>query len=201
MHVNLILDEEIRSSSPVSPGLVVRLSCVIILALGTVWLSSFYSAYYDLRGEVRFLDEEWARTESKYKTATRLRSDLGDQETTLGEILGWRDARIEWGKQLEAVQAVVPAVIQLSDLRVNQSVVAQTGGTFAKVYELRLSGQTPAERSELNVVQLLEGLRGPPFDRFIESAVLPTGSFRQDPTDKSARAFNIVCKYLPRPLP
>ena len=201
MHVNLILDEEKRSSSPVSLGLVVRLSFITILVLGTVWLFSFYSAYHALQGEVSYLDEEWARTESKYKTATRLRNDLGDKEATLGEILGWRAARIEWGKQLEAVQVVVPAVIQLSDLRVSQSVVAQAGGTFAKVYELRLSGQTPAERSELNVVQLLEGLKGPPFDRVIESAVLPTGSFRQDPTDKSARAFNIVCKYFPRPLP
>jgi hypothetical protein len=201
MHVNLILDEEKRSSSPVPLGLVVRLFVIAMLVLGAVWLFSFYSDYHALQGEVRSLDVEWARTESKYKTATRLRNDLGDQETTLGEILGWRDSRIEWGKQLQAVQAVVPAVIQLSDLRVNQSVVAQAGGTLAKVYELRLSGQTPAERSELNVVQLLEGLKGPPFDRFIESAVLPTGSFRQDPTDKSARAFNIVCKYLPRPLP
>ena len=201
MHVNLILDEEKRSSSPVPLGLVVRLFVITMLVLGAVWLFSFYADYHALQGEVRSLDEEWARTESKYKTATRLRSDLGDQETTLGEILGWRDSRIEWGKQLQAVQAVVPAVIQLSDLRVNQSVVAQAGGTLAKVYELRLSGQTPAERSELNVVQLLEGLKGPPFDRFIESAVLPTGSFRQDPTDKSARAFNIVCKYFPRPLP
>jgi len=201
MHVNLILDEEKRSSSPVSLGLIARLAAMALFVLGAVWVFSFYSSYHALQGEVRYLDEEWTRTESKYKSATQLRNDLAEREATLGEILGWRDARIEWGHQLEAVQAVMPAVIQLSELHVNHSIAAQAGGTSAMVYEMRFSGQTPAERSELNVIQLLEGLKGPAFGRFIESAILPSGSFRQDPTDKNARAFNIVCKYIPRSLP
>jgi hypothetical protein len=50
----------------------------------------------------------------------------------------------------------------------------------------------------VNVVQFLDGFKLPPFDRFVESAVLPAGAFRQDPGVKSDRIFEIVCKYSPR---
>ena len=201
MHVNLILDEEKRSSSPVSLGLAIRLAVITLLVLGAVWLISFYSAYHTLQSNVRFLDEEWVRTESKYKEATQLRKDLAAREATLNEIQGWRHSRIEWGDQLVAVQSAVPAVIQLSAVRITQAVVAQTGGVFAKDCEMKLSGRTPADRSEVNVVQFMDALKAPPFDRFIESTVLPPGSFRQDPLDKASREFNIVCTYRSRPLP
>ncbi len=200
MHVNLILDEEKRSASPVSIGLIGKLAGITVLVLVAIWGFTFYMSYRSLLNDMRFSQAEWTRTEIKYKEALHLRAELSTREATLSEIEGWRASRIAWGQQLQMIQAVVPAVIQLSELRVDE-VIPVSGIRTGRVYEATISGRTPAERSEVNVSQLLDALRTPPFDRFVESSALPSGSFRQDPTDRSARTFNIVSLYLPRPLP
>lgn len=202
MHVNLILDDEIRSTSPVSMGLLLKLAGIVVLVLTAVWGFAFIAAYRGLQSESRYMAEEWTRTESKYKEATQLRADLGGKEATLNEIEGWRASRVSWGQQLGMLQTVIPPVIQLMELHMAEFVpAATTAVSTGRVFELRLSGRTPADRSEANVVQLLDALKGSPFDRYIESSTLPSGSFRQDPLDKASRQFNIVSRYLPRPLP
>lgn len=200
MHVNLILDEEKRSASPVSIALIAKLAGIVFLVLVAIWGVTFYMSYRSLQNDVRFSKDEWARTELKYKEALRLRTELNTREATLNEIEGWRASRIAWGDQLKMLQAAVPAVIQLTDVRIDE-VIPVSGVRTGRVYEATLSGRTPAERSEVNVSQLLDALKSPPFDRFVESSSLPSGSFRQDPTDRSFRTFNIVSLFLPRPLP
>jgi Tfp pilus assembly protein PilN len=200
MHVNLLLEEEQRSSSPVSLGLAIRLAVITVSVLFIVGAFSFYAEYRALQNQVTSTTDDWKRTEPKYKAAVQLRNELADRNVTLNEITGWRDSRIAWGKQLETLQQAVPAVIQLTELRVSQMVLSLSNNVSARVYEMRISGKTAAPRSEVNVVQFLEAFKQPPFSGVIESAVLPPGAFRQDPTAKTDRIFEIICKYVPRAL-
>ena len=200
MHVNLLLAEEQRSSSPVSMGLVIRLSVITVLVLLVVWVFSFYAEYRVLQNQVLAAEEDWKRTEPKYKAAVQLRNELADRNVTLNEIRGWRDSRIAWGKQLEMLLPAVPAVIQLTELRVSQMVLSLSNNVSARVFEMRITGKTAAPRSEVNVVQFQDALKQPPFAGVIESAILPPGAFRQDPVAKTDRIFEIICKYVPRVL-
>lgn len=200
MQINLIFEEEQRSASPVSLGLVLRLAAIVVIVLALVWAFSFYAGYHTLKNQVQAVQEDWKKTEPKYKAAVQMRNDLVERTATLNEIRGWRDSRIAWGEQLGNLQPAVPAVIQLTDLRVSQTILSLANNQPGRAFEIRISGRTAAARSEANVVQFMEALKQPPFAGVIKSVELPAGSFRQDPASKTDRIFDIICKYVPRAL-
>jgi hypothetical protein len=198
MHINLILEAEQRSASLVQPQVLVRVlagSGGVLLFLA---MFSFFSSYRNLQHDVEATVDEWRRTEPKYKAALQLRIDLGLRRDLYKEITGWRDTRLGWGAQLEALRTAVPPMIQLTDLQVSHDLFVMSNDIPARVYELRLSGRTVAAGSEVNVGEFTETLRRAPLDAWIESALIPPGRFRQDSQVKTDRVFEIVCKYKPR---
>lgn len=200
MHVNLIFEEEQRSASPVSPWLMVRLMAAVVVVLGILQVVTFTTKYHGLQGAAQDANDDWKRTEPKYKAALQLRGELGASEATLKELQGWRDSRISWGDQLDQLRLVVPEVVQLTDLRVSQNILSLPNNITARVFELRISGRTGGAGAEENLNRFLDGFKQPAFKPVVESASLPPGAFRADPDNKMDRVFLIVCKYLPRPI-
>jgi Tfp pilus assembly protein PilN len=200
MHINLIFEEEQRSASVVSPALGFKLFGMVVVVLGLVWGYSFASHYRIVETNFNATEEEWKQMEPRYKAARQLRRDLTDVEITLKELKMWRDSRVVWSAQLESLRSIVPAVVQLTDLRISQTILSISNNIPVRAYELRLSGKTASVRSKENVVQFLDGFRQPEFLSHVESAALPPGAFRQDPASKNDRIFEIVCKYGVRPL-
>ena len=199
MHINLIYKDEQRSASPVSLWLMARVALGAGLFLIIFWILMFTMGYRSLTRQVAALDSEWNYTDPKYKAALQLRNELAGRTATLKALQGWRDARIAWGGQLDSLAGIVPEVIQLSEIHATHTVVV-SNNIPARVFEVKLSGHTSADRSEVNVLQFLDGFKAKPFSQFVESAVLPSGAFRQDPLAKNDRIFEIVCKYFPRPI-
>jgi len=199
MHINLIYKDEQRSASPVSLWLMARVAMGSGLFLIIFWIFMFTMGYRSLMHQVAALDSEWKYTDPKYKAALQLRNELAIRSATLKALQGWRDARIAWGGQLDSLTGIVPEVIQLSEIHATHTVVV-SNNIPARVFEVKLSGHTSADRSEVNVLQFLDGFKTKPFSQFVESAVLPSGAFRQDPVVKSDRIFEIDCKYFPRPI-
>jgi len=200
MHINLIYEEEQRSGSSVSLALMLRVTVGAVAFLMLVGIVSFYSGYRTLQNRVQIGIDTWKETEPKYKEAIRIRSELAIESDVLKEIQGWRTARVAWGEQLEQLQPAIPAVIQLTELRVGQTILLVSNNIPARGFELKIAGHTAAEGSEVNVVRLLDALKAAPFKETIEAATLPPGSFRQDSINKTDRAFDVVCKYFPKPL-
>ncbi len=198
MHINLIYKVEQRSASPVSLWLMLRVAIGAVLFLVVFWIFMFFLGYRALTLQVNALDTEWKIAEPKYKAAIQVRTDLAQRTDTLKALQGWRDARISWGQQLGYLEKIVPDVIQLSDIRVSHTVMVVSNKMPGRVFEVKISGRTAAERSEVNVVKFLDGFKVEPFNRFVESAVLPSGAFRQDPAVKTDRIFEVVGKFYPR---
>ncbi|MFZ4779869.1 MAG: hypothetical protein ACOYM3_31300 [Terrimicrobiaceae bacterium] len=195
MHVNLMLESERRSASPVSLQMTIRIILGTLAAVFLMVLISVFSTHRALKNSVRYNEDEWVRTEPKYKAALQLRDDLARKTATLKEIQSWRESRIAWGRQLEYLQEVVPSAIQLTELRVTHDLLVMTNNVPARVFEMRLSGRTGALRSEADVSEFRQALSGqPPFDKFMEAVSIPPGAFRQDPATKSDRVFEITCK-------
>jgi len=198
MHINLIYEEEQRSASPVSFWLMVRVAIGTCLFFVVYWIVMFILGYRALSHQVEFSDSEWKFTEPKYKAAIQLRNELAERRDTLKALEGWRNARIAWGGQLEYLGRIVPEVVQLSEVHVSHTVLVVSNDIPARVFEAKFSGRTAAVRAEENVVQFLDGFKTKPLSQFVESAILPSGAFRQDPVMKSDRIFEVVCKYYPR---
>lgn len=197
MHINLILETEQRSASLVPPHVVLRMAVGTVGAGIVLFLVSFYTSYHSLESEVNTTVDEWRRTEPKYKAALQLRTDLAILNDKYKEITGWRDTRLAWSDQLEALAAVVPAPVQLTELLVSHDLFV-ISNIPARVYEMRLTGRTGAAGSEANVGDFAAALREPPFDVWVDSAQIPPGRFRQDTAVKTDRIFEIVCKFKPR---
>lgn len=198
MQINLIYEDEQRSASPVSLWLMARLTIGALLFLLAFWIVMFTVGYRSLRNEVDTLEMEWKSTDPKYKAAIQVRNDLAGRQDTLKALNAWREARIAWGGQLESIAPIVPDVIQLTEIRASHTVMSVSNNIPARVFEVKFSGRTAVSKSEANVVQFLDGFKSAPFVRFVDTAFLPPGAFRQDPVMKSDRIFEIVCKYFPR---
>jgi hypothetical protein len=201
MHVNLILDAERRSASPVPMTTLIRLVFASLVLLLLLAAFSIFSGFRNLQREVRGAREDWHRSEPKYEAAIKLRNDLALQKSILDEITGWQKARLEWGRQLEVLQKVVPASVQMTDLRVGQLLLVLTNNAAGRVFEMRLAGRT-GEASGADVDELRQAFTNqPPFVQVVEEAVIPPGAFKQDPThgaSRNDRVFEIVCRCKPR---
>jgi hypothetical protein len=200
MHINLIYNDEQRSASPVSLWLMVRVVIGSIMFLILFGIGMFIIGYRTLVHQVDTLDSEWKSTDPKYKAALQVRNELAERSDMLKALHRWRDARIAWGGELENFALIVPEIVQLTEIRVSHTVQVVSNNVTARLFEAKFTGRTAAERSEVNVVQFLDGFKAEPMNRFVESAVLPSGAFRQDPVIKSDRIFEIVCKYFPRQI-
>ena len=199
MHINLILESEQRSASPVSLSTFLKIISGSIIAILILWLFSVYFAYRNLKSSVEQCDSQWKITQPKFIAAQQIRADLIQKSAKLKEIEGWRTTRINWGYQLESLQAVTPSSIQLTEVHISQDIFVRSNNIPARIFEMRLAGRTSAERSEVNVGEFQQTLfKQPPFDTFVDTVSIPAGAFRQDPLSKSDRIFEIVCKYNPR---
>jgi hypothetical protein len=199
MHINLILETEQRSASPVSLAFMLKIAGGTIIVGLVLWLIAMYSSYRNLEESVKQATAQRILTEPKHAAAKQLRADLILKSAKLKEIQSWRTTRVNWGQQLESLQAITPAMIQLSEIRVSQDILVRSNNIPARVFELRLAGKTGAARSESNVSEFQQSLfRQPPFDSLVESVSIPAGAFRQDPLSKTDRVFEIVCKLNPR---
>ena len=199
MHINLILETEQRSASPVSLTTFLKIVGGTILVGLVLWLIAVYASYRNLEESVKQSTAKRKLTEPRHDAAKQLRADLIQKSTKLKEIQTWRTTRINWGLQLESLQAITPPLVQLTEIHISQDILVRSNNIPARVFELRLAGKTGAAHSESSVSEFQQALfKQPPFDSSIESVSIPPGAFRQDPLSKMDRVFEIVCKFNPR---
>jgi hypothetical protein len=161
-------------------------------------LFSFFSGYRTLQRQIRWAQDDLKKLEPQHQAAIQTRNDLAAKRSVLEEIQGWQKSRMAWSAQLAALQQITPAAIQLTELRVAQSMVVVSNYVAARAFDLRLAGKT-SESSGASVSALQQSLTAqPPLTGLVDTAVIPPGSFRRDPTldvSSSGRIFEIVCRY------
>lgn len=196
MHINLILESEARSASVIPLKLLVRLVLGAVFALMLLGVFSLYTSYTSAQQEFLRAQDEWKKTMPRYEAAIERRTELSRKNGVLKEIAGWRASRIEWHRQLDGLRDVVPATVQLTELRVSQMVLSGSDNVAARAFEMRLAGRSPAVAAEESVSQLRQSLlTAPVFTGRVEAVNLPPGAFRQAPAGRSDRIFELVCKY------
>lgn len=203
LRVNLILDEERRSSSVVRPRTFLRL-----VAMGVVVLlgAGIYRGVVHARTVRLHLDinrDLWKKTEALQKTFEGLRQELEKEKAALQEVRSFQRSRVPWSRDLAALQAEVPANIQLTQLRMTQAISTPTNEPPARLYTMQVSGRAGREVGAAGVQALLMAFSRPPFAGEIESASLPPGAFRQDSfrdAQPGDRVFDIMVPYKPRSL-
>jgi Tfp pilus assembly protein PilN len=203
LRINLILDSERRSASPIQPQTLVRMGIVVLALIPVLIGLALFTGHRRFRMELDRTRTEWTQAKPRYEEALRIKQDLARQQSLMKEISGYRATRIAWSEQLEGLRDVVPQVVQLTELHVSQQLL-QSNGVPARAFELRLTGRAAGQQAEVSVRFLRDALAArEPFTPAVDtnSVSVPPGAFRQDPArgaSKLDRVFEIVARYQPR---
>lgn len=200
LRVDVILESEQRSSSPVSikSGLKIVGGLVIALFIGSV-------LFYVVRvksAEKRLVDitAEWEMTG---KVATRVKQEQQDLQGLTdiqNEIEGWTRARLLWHKHLADFQAIVPPTIQITSFQVDEQNPMAGAGKNAhatRVFSLNLQGRAEGENPGQTVDNFLSALRsGPGFSNLVTDVGIKVDTVPGDKTNH--RVFTMNVKYVAR---
>ncbi len=201
LHIDFIYASEQRSASLVSLKFVVRLLGMLIPVLLLLFGSIAYFQTRQVKVELAAVEAHWKTIEPAYLEARQLERDLESILAIKKEIEGWHNLRLEWAKPLAAIRETVPATVQFTSLRSDESM--QLAGTVP-VYrtEIIIQGRARGPAPRIDVEQLQSNLlEHAHLVDIIHDVVIPPGSFQADPdrdAEREHRIFTLRAPLIPR---
>lgn len=197
LQVNLILDPERRSASPLSPRSLARIATVLGPAVLGFFLLLGFVSMIRLNSHARALEAEWAVLQPRQDAAAKLKEQTEESLATLRHLEDWRTAKMQWHEQLAALPEVVPANIMLRSLRAAHTLQVVDRNVPALVYTLSLEGLAVGADPEHDVQFLRAALTNHPvFQAVIERSEIV--KYDADPRSRTNRVFLIECAFHPR---
>ena len=202
-HIDLLLEEERRSASPLHVRMLLRLGTVLVVVALLLATMLLFFASRNVQIRLESADVRWQRLRPKHEALLKQRASLLDLRGAMRQLDACRHARLEWGGELADLQRGVPEEVQLTELRVSPFVGSPTTQSVhaARSYEMHVLGKAGGEDADAHVRQILTALSAPAYTGRVESVSVPSGGFRPDPARGAARTdrlFEIVCRYRPR---
>lgn len=202
-HIDLLLDEERRSASPLHVRMLLRLGAVLAVAGLLLATMLLFLASRDAHARLEMAEANWSQVSPKHQTLLTQRAALIDLRGAMRQLDACHHARLAWGAELTDLQGGIPGEVQLTGLRVSSFVGSQTTQHVhaARSYEMHVLGKTGGEDAEAHVKRILAFLSSADHTGRVESVTVSTGGFRPDPSRGAARSdrlFEIVCRYRPR---
>ena len=205
-HVDLLLDDERRSASPVNTGMVMRLSAFVAVAVLILYVMMLVVESQKVANQVALAKGRWEDLQPKQKEFLNNRAALNELQASFRQIDACRRSRLDLGTELALLQRGVPADVQLTALRLNQFVGTQKEGVnAARSYEMHISGKIFGDDPKARVDELMQYLSAPANTGRVESVMVPKNGFRKETIRVSASGetrtdwfFELVCRYRPR---
>ena len=203
LRVDVILESEQRSASPVNIKFVAKLVGFTLLALIAIGVSYFiWSCVSDAstlerdKIEATRLGQEAARVQAE-------QNKFDEYKAISNELAGIRESRIPWREHLAHFQAMVPSNIQIESFAAKSTVVELSGRGKppSRVFTLSLTGRAEGDKVANIVESFVQELRrGSGFGSLVESVPDKDVVVKVDPEDKRIRTFSIKIIYKPRSL-
>jgi hypothetical protein len=204
-HVDLLLDSERRSASPVSVGMVLRLMAFTLLATLMTVILLLFVASQDAERKANEAKARWALLQPKHAELLALRAKRNELRADCRQMDGNRLSRMELGPELLRLQRGISPEVQLLAVRINQFAGNQkTGAAASRSYEMRLSGKMVGDKAEVYVEGLRAYLVTSARSNSVESVVIPNNGFRRETVRKTGGDtrsdwfFDLVCRYRSR---
>lgn len=204
-HVDLLLDDERRSASPVNLGMALRMGVVVAIATLLLIIVMLFVKSRDAQIRETDAQGKWLRLEPQYKHLLALRASRDELRASFRQIEACRRSRLPLGEELAQLQLGVPADIQFTALRFNQFAGNQKAGAAAtRSYEMHITGKVVGDDPKGSVDELIKYLSSPAYTDRVESVTVPNNGFRKVTVRVSADEtrtdwfFELVCRYRPR---
>ena len=210
--IDVILEEERRSASPVSIKLVVRIAGIVVAGVVLLVATVLVGNVLGLKAQASRINAQWAKLEPKQKAANIDKEDYEKNKAILDEIEGWNKSRIEWHKHLLQIRDIVPEGVELEQMTVKGG-IGVADGHAAMQFSMVIDGA--ARERVKKIVKLYP--RNPQEDvmefekrldttssfskEMLANVEVPPQFFTDDKSvgaSKSDRKFKIVVTYKPR---
>lgn len=195
LHVNLILESELRSSSRISRKFLVKASAAVavllFLSLITVALVGARSA----KKAFLYAEQEKKQLDPAFRTVTDLKQELAAIQDVTNTIMSWSRTRPDWPDLLLGIQSAVPANIQLTRFTVNES-ISIIEAVPTRVVTLYLQGKASGDHSGTDVQELEKSLKEKaPFIGVMEMAQVKQFEAVKNVGQENMRVFDIDCRF------
>ncbi|MDA0577216.1 MAG: hypothetical protein O3B24_03860 [Verrucomicrobia bacterium] len=203
LRVDLILETERRSGSVVSSKGVVRIISVIVPLLLVGYLGAQFLWANQLRQDLEGLQQSLESAKPQQERAKALIAEFKSHKDIGQELKGWELTRVNWSDQLQGLMQIVPPNVQLSDLRVSQSIQLSKIEHPARLFALTLKGKAVGDDAERSVKRLENALQiEPVFTGLVQRVSIPVYGADTSPDAKRGdRVFAIACECNLREFP
>ena len=196
LRVDLILVSERRSANVINLKLVRTVLCIAVPLLIALFLALSIVDLMNLDKRQNLVEEQWKTNAPKKEKALKVRQRVQRSLRTLNEIEGWSRSHIDWHAQLEALQKAVPAQVQLTSLRLSQTLqLVEAQKKPARVFEIAIEGRDATAGAERDVQALKRSLAEASTGTVSDVEI---AKFEADPKNKTERVFELVSRYFPR---
>ena len=204
LRVDLILESEQRSGSPVSGKGIVRIASLVVPTIIAFIVILGLLNVRAVSSTVKNREREWSRKKIQQEDAVTLRKAVVRNQAVWDEIESWRTTRTDVALLLAALQREVPASVQLVDLTFSDDFAFDEDKGVVRRLKLTINGLADGFKAKDAVEKLTRRLQTlPAFTNSIESAAVPPGAFAADRSPdapKSRRVFRIECTFYESPL-
>ncbi|MDA3923574.1 MAG: hypothetical protein PF904_02610 [Kiritimatiellae bacterium] len=209
IHLNLIKEEEIVSSSPIRTQVIAPFVLIIIAISILSWWLLLLMQYSNAKSlNTRNLNIQ-EQLQASYKKVMTFKAEERNLTALLAQLKAYEKSKNFYGKSLALIPAHVLPNIQFTKLELLkpappllEKVNPSKGPTnITEIATFVISGRTSGAKAFDAVNQLLNGLKKAPFTNLIQSAQIPKGSFRQDLAYKNKGEFlrfELECNCTPR---
>lgn len=196
LRVDLILETEQRSASVVNAKMLLRIVYIVVPLILAVMVATLTVKMIALNSELSNLNAEMGIKGPKKDAALKLRGELEGNKALLAQLEGWNKSQVKWSELLRTLQKQVPPALQLTSVRIMDTL--QTAGGPSRNYNIILKGKGYGDATKNHVIALEASLKqwpemAPPGD----AKVVNFGQDEQSPR-KDEMMFQIECTLLPR---
>ena len=188
IHLNLIKEEEIVSSSPVRSQIIAPIIAGII-TLGTLgWWLLLYTNYSGIKKLNAMHFDMNKQLQPGYNAVRDLNKKEKELTALINQLQAFKNSKLQYGEMLTDIPKHVQPNIQFTKLEV----LSPPLPLFEKDKESRgptntfetagflITGRTTGADAFNSVDKLLNALKSDTYTNLIENALIPKGSFRQD---------------------
>jgi hypothetical protein len=197
LRVDLILETEQRSASFLSPRQMLRLSGIVVPAIGAFLL--FVAALDTMRQNMHTEQKasEWKLLEPQKAAALKLAEEMRRHDAIVKSLESWPATKRSLYDQLATLMKVVPPDIQLARLSYDQT-LGVVDKQAQRVPTMRLEGRALGADSEEHLLVLTRRMREEaPFDVLLANVEMRGDRDTAAGARPEDRVFRLSCEYHP----
>jgi signal recognition particle subunit SEC65 len=152
LRANLIIPSEQRSASRINIRSITRLASIVVPAIIIFMAGAQILKYSVTISELRMLESEWALAEPKQNQSRELLAQLHYNMRTSAELEEWKNSRINWNQQLQAILESAPKTIQATSIFISSKLKAPSiPSPPIRSYTLIINGKNSGNKAMDNI--------------------------------------------------